>query len=91
MLCYHIHSFDFISRPLPVAKQAENLENCDDVNDGELEFNLSQQTAQMLGNQSPTKYSVEYYKTVADSLNSLNSLGLIYNATSAKTSSLLQI
>ena len=83
--CYYIHSFDFISRPLPVANQAENLENCDDGNDGELEFDLSQQTAQILGNQSPTNYSVEYYKTVADALNSSNSLGSIYNATNTET------
>ena len=64
--CFHIHNFNFIANPLPVANRPPNLEDCDDNFDGELEFDISPQTTLILGTQSPSSFTVSYYENMAD-------------------------
>ena len=59
--CYIIHNFNVRVTPLPTANQADDLESCDDDFDGFLEFDLTQQNSQILGNQNPNDFSVNYY------------------------------
>jgi len=64
--CFHIHIFNFIVNPLPIANQPPDLENCDDDFDGELEFDLSPQTPLILGTQNSSNFTVSYYENMVD-------------------------
>jgi gliding motility-associated-like protein len=59
--CFVIYDFDLIINPLPIANQPQDLEACDDDFDGFLEFDLTQQNAQILGNQNTNNFTVSYY------------------------------
>ena len=64
--CFHIHNFNFIANPLPIANQPPDLEDCDDNLDGELKFDITPQTALILGNQNPSNFTVSYYENMRD-------------------------
>ncbi len=81
--CVAIASFDLIVYPNPIANDLPDLEECDDNYDFELVFDLSQQTAIVLGTQNPTQYTVTYHETDVDALDGTNAISdLNYNAIS---------
>jgi gliding motility-associated-like protein len=79
--CAIISSFNLIVNPNPIANTPPNLEDCDDDNDLELIFDLSQQTATVLGNQNASQFTVTYYENENDVITGENEIqDLIYNA-----------
>jgi gliding motility-associated-like protein len=71
--CYTAHtSFDLIVNPLPVANIATPIEVCDDNSDGSAtngfsqSIDLSSRTAEILGIQDPTQFSVSYHVSLAN-------------------------
>ena len=61
--CSTYYEFDLVVNPLPIANQANDLIDCDDNFDGILEFDLSQQDADILGSQSSSNYTVTYHNS----------------------------
>ena len=59
--CFYIHEFSLLINPAPIANQPDDLVNCDNDYDGFLEFDLSQQSTDVLGGQNPASFSVSYY------------------------------
>ena len=82
--CFHIHNFNFIVNPLPIANQPPNLEDCDDDFDGELEFDISPQTPVILGSQNPSNFTVTYYENMADAELGNNPLNLTLTVVNTK-------
>lgn len=79
--CYAIHTFNLFVNPNPIANQAPDLEGCDDDYDFELEFDLEQQTAIILGTQSGLDYTVTYHELMQEAESGINQItDLIYNA-----------
>ena len=70
--CVSFNSFSFKVNPLPQAQTVPDLEACDDDFDGFLVFDLSQQTALVLGNLNPNNYTVTYFDTEEDAENGTN-------------------
>ncbi|MBN4058061.1 T9SS type B sorting domain-containing protein [Olleya sp. AH-315-K02] len=79
--CAIISSFNLIVNPNPIANTPPSLEDCDDDYDLELIFDLSQQTATVLGNQNVSQFTVSYYENENDVMTGENEIqDLIYNA-----------
>jgi len=76
--CVSFYNFQLIVNPLPIANAPNNLEACDDDFDGLLIFDLSQQTASILGSQNPTNFSVGYYETQNTANLGINPLESLY-------------
>jgi len=74
-------SFDLIVNPLPIANTVQNLEVCDDNSDGSAQngfaqtFDLESQTADILGGQDPTQFSVTYHVSLSDAEQGILPLG----------------
>ena len=71
--CFTDHtSFNIIVNPLPIANFAEDIEVCDDNLDGSARNGFSQnidlqsRTADILGDQDPTLFSVSYHASLDD-------------------------
>ena len=79
-LCYTIYPFQLQINNLPIANQPNNLEACDDDYDGVYEFNISQQTPIVLGNQNPNNFIVTYYTDEISAEEGLNDIGIAYEA-----------
>lgn len=73
----HTESTDITITPTPAANTAPNLKECDPNNDGITVFNLSLNTATILGGQSVTENTVKYF----DSQNNANQNVSPVNAT----------
>jgi len=82
--CYHIHEFNFIVNPLPIANQPPNLEHCDDNFDGKLEFDMSPQTPIILGSQNPSNFTVSYYENLANAESGIDPLNLTLSVVNSK-------
>ncbi|MCF6295554.1 MAG: T9SS type B sorting domain-containing protein [Flavobacteriaceae bacterium] len=79
--CFIVSSFNLIVNLNPIANTPPNLEDCDDDYDLELIFDLSQQTATVLGNQNVSQFTVTYYENENDVITGENEIqDLIYNA-----------
>lgn len=74
----HTESTDITITDTPVANPASNLRECDPNNDGVTVFNLSLNTATILGNQSITQNTIKYF----DDKNNADQNVLPVNATS---------
>ncbi|OIQ19388.1 T9SS type B sorting domain-containing protein [Lacinutrix sp. MedPE-SW] len=70
--CYNIMPFTLVVNALPIANSPQDLEACDDDYDSFLFFDLSQQTATILGNQNQNDFTVTYYNTLADANSASN-------------------
>ncbi len=80
--CFTTSSFNVIVNANPIANTPIDLEECDDDDDEIVDFNLSDNTSQILGNQNATNFTVIYFETFEDSEsgeNSLNENYLAYN------------
>jgi hypothetical protein len=71
---YTITTFDIIVNELPITTFIDDLEGCDDDDDGLTQFDLESQTAQILGSQDPTQFIVSYYNSLYDALVNTNTL-----------------
>ena len=79
--CFNISSFTIQVNPLPIANSVQDLEDCDDDFDNLLVFDLSQQTAIVLGGQNSNSFTVSYFETEAEALANENAiLNLNYEA-----------
>ena len=76
------YEFDVALLPPPVfANQPYDFVVCDDSSDDGIEnFTLSTLNSQILGNQSPTTYSVSYYETASDANSEINALPENYSS-----------
>ncbi len=69
---------------VPTANTAENLEECDNINDGSAingiiqTFDLESQTATILGSQSDVDYSVTYHETAENANSGISPLSSPY-------------
>ncbi|MCA0133676.1 T9SS type B sorting domain-containing protein [Winogradskyella alexanderae] len=79
--CYTVHPFTLNIVPNPVAFQPNNIEECDDDNDGLLTVDLNQQTASILNGQNPNEFEVTYFITEVDAIENTNHLEVQYTAT----------
>jgi len=83
--CFYIHPFNLVVNPAPIANQPNDLITCDDDYDGFFEFDLSQQTATVLGGQNPTNFTVSYYDDDLLAEEAEDALPLIYDAIDGQT------
>jgi len=83
--CYDTSSFDLsvIDLPLPAANLINDIEVCDDNNDGFFSFNFNElYDATVLGTQDPTIFNVQYFISSDDALNNINALTMPYQTVS---------
>ena len=78
--CFITSSFNVIVYPNPIAYAPIDLELCDDDDDEIAEFNLSNNTANILGNQSGSNFTVSYFETLENSENGESPLNTYYLA-----------
>ncbi|MFH4967599.1 choice-of-anchor L domain-containing protein [Gaetbulibacter sp. M240] len=78
--CPVVVPFDLQVNPNPVANTAPDLVACDDDFDGTLIFDLSVNTATILGSQSSSTYSVSYFGSQSDADNNIPPLPNEYPA-----------
>jgi len=71
---YTITTFDIIVNELPITTFIDDLEGCDDDDDGLTQFDLESQTTQILGSQDPTQFIVSYHNSLSDALDNTNTL-----------------
>ena len=72
--CFNIESFTLRVNPLPTANNIQDLETCDDDYDLFANFDLSEQTPVVLGNQNSSNFTVNYYTSQLDANNNENAL-----------------
>lgn len=73
--CFTTKSFLLQVSPPPVAHQAPNMLRCTSTsNETNAYFNFNPQTAIVLGTQSPSIYSVNYYTSSANATNGTNAI-----------------
>ncbi|WP_282136693.1 T9SS type B sorting domain-containing protein [Seonamhaeicola maritimus] len=77
--CHYVYPFQLIINPLPIANKPDDIEGCDDDYDYILAFNLANQNAHVLGNQSAQTFTVTYYNTQADADSNQNVLDYVYH------------
>ena len=78
--CYAVYPFNIIVKPLPIANTPSDLQACDDDFDGMFEFNLNQQTTQILGDQNSNEFLVTYHQTEDDAIENMEALNENYLA-----------
>lgn len=79
-----ISAYEFIINfeTQPVANTVPDMLQCDGDNNGLYLFNLESQTAQILGVQDPTEFTVTYHLSLADADANLNAITSPYENTS---------
>lgn len=78
--CFVTQAFQLQINPNPVANTPVDFEACDDDFDGFLEFNLTDNNANILGSQSATDYTISYYNDLNDAMDASNPLGDLHAA-----------
>ncbi|WP_296382908.1 choice-of-anchor L domain-containing protein, partial [Winogradskyella sp.] len=77
--CFDTTSFSIAASIQPTINSASNLELCDDISsDGIEEFDLSIQTAIILGSQSATDFNVTYHLSFVDADSGMGALPSMY-------------
>ncbi|TBX68337.1 T9SS type B sorting domain-containing protein [Flavobacterium silvisoli] len=79
--CFSTTSFQIGLYKMAVAYQPNNLYACDIGNDGKEPFDLSLQTATILGLQTLSDFSVSYHATAADANSGINPLNTSFSNT----------
>jgi gliding motility-associated-like protein len=79
--CYFIADIQITVNPNPIANPVSNMEACidDNVNFTQV-FDLSQQTATVLGSQNPGLFAVSYHVSIEDAENNIAPLPNLYSA-----------
>jgi gliding motility-associated-like protein len=83
--CYHIHEFNLIVNPLPIANTPDDLMECDDDYDGLYTFNLSAQNDMILNGQNPNEFTVSYFTNLLSAEDNVSALNTIYEAINGET------
>lgn len=83
--CYHIHEFNLIINPLPIANPPDNLTTCDDDSDGVYTFDLSSQNTMVLNGQNPDDFTISYHSDLLSSEDNVNPLNTNYEAINGET------
>ncbi|WP_084399458.1 T9SS type B sorting domain-containing protein [Pseudotamlana agarivorans] len=83
--CYIIDDFDLIINENPLAHTPPDLEHCDDDFDGQYVFDLTSNTAAILGTQSPSLFTVSYFMALIDAEENTNPLPSSYTAFDGET------
>ncbi len=83
--CHITDTFNLVINPNPIANTPPDLMSCDDDFDGLYAFDLSSNTATILGTQSQSLYTVNYYTTLIDAEENLNAIDLVYPAFDGET------
>lgn len=79
--CYFVTSIDININPNPIANPVSDMEACISDNSNSTQaFNLSQQTATVLGTQNPALFTVSYHVSIEDAENDVNPLPTLYSA-----------
>lgn len=78
----HVYTKDIEIEALPVANEPDDMVLCDTNGNGEREFDLTTQDAQILGTQPPPGYEVTYHLTEEDAHDGINALLGSYTNTS---------
>ncbi len=78
--CFITSAFNLHINPNPIANTPENIEVCDDDDDGIAEFDLSIQTSAILNGQNPSNIAVTYYELSEDAEDGENSINENYTA-----------
>lgn len=79
--CYFVTSIEIIINPNPIANPVSDMEACLDANGNFTQvFNLSQQTATVLGAQNPGVFAVSYHISIEDAQNNISPLPNLYSA-----------
>lgn len=79
--CYFVTNIDVIINPNPIANPVSDMEACISDNSNSTQvFNLSQQTAAILGAQNPGIFTVSYHVSIEDAENDVNPLPSLYSA-----------
>lgn len=79
--CYFVASIQITVNPNPIANPVSDLEACIDDNGNFTQvFDLSQQTATVLGSQNPGLFAVSYHVSIEDAENNIAPLPNLYSA-----------
>jgi gliding motility-associated-like protein len=78
--CFTVYEFNLNVNPLPIANQPTDLEACDDDFDGLLNFDLTQQNAEILGTQNPSNFTITYHNSEDDANSNLSAVDTDYIA-----------
>ncbi|WP_298427297.1 choice-of-anchor L domain-containing protein [uncultured Kordia sp.] len=79
--CYFVTDIAIAINPNPIANPVSNMEACIDDNGNFTQvFNLSQQTATILGAQNPGLFAVSYHISIEDAQNDVSPLPNLYSA-----------
>nr|WP_255802821.1 choice-of-anchor L domain-containing protein [Aestuariibaculum lutulentum] len=78
--CFVTQAFELQINPNPVANTPQDFEDCDDDFDGFLEFNLTDNNANILGSQSASEFTITYYNDINDAIAKENPLGDLHAA-----------
>jgi gliding motility-associated-like protein len=78
--CFATNSFQIGLYKMSIANQPQNLNECDAGNDAIETFDLSQQTATVLGSQNPAEFAVTYHENQQDANNDSNPLSANYTS-----------
>ena len=82
--CYATGTFDLIIAPQPVANAPNDMVVCDDAsNDGTETFDLTTQTASILGTQNPADFTISFHNSQADADANANAIALTYDNVSS--------
>ncbi|MEE1898916.1 T9SS type B sorting domain-containing protein [Flavobacterium rakeshii] len=77
----HTYSREIVITEIPVANPVGDLYACDPENNGTESFDLSQNTADILGSQSPDDFEVLYFDSLNSAENNSNPLPEAYEST----------
>ncbi|MBC8753674.1 T9SS type B sorting domain-containing protein [Kordia sp. YSTF-M3] len=79
--CYIVANIDININPNPIANPVSDMEACISDNSNSTQvFNLSQQTATVLGTQNPALFTVSYHVSIEDAENDVSPLPTSYSA-----------
>lgn len=72
--CYNTVSFALMVHDSPIRRSVSDWQVCDDDNDGEYDFALTEKNAEILGNQSDNDFTITYHGTLADATAGQNAI-----------------
>ncbi|WP_035478835.1 T9SS type B sorting domain-containing protein [Gelidibacter mesophilus] len=83
--CVSYYDFTIVETPLPIANKPNDLQGCDDDSDGKLVFDLSDQSGDILGNQSLANHIITYHESQIAADNGTSILDNSYAAIDGQT------
>ena len=72
--CASVFQFDLIVDSVPIANQPNDINICDNDNDGVWSFDFTVQDTQVLNGQNPATYEVKYFESQSDADANMNEI-----------------